>query len=286
MLKRWCIFFLIQITVITLICGVVYFHKDKVALVKLPPASLAQWYKPQNKRQVWLHNMFKLRRELQAIEYYASVGNDQLTDQWMLRLNQHYIKIGEMVPEWKSRMDVTLLLTLSDVVASRDYEQVPQALQSIQKTCDSCHIDYRSLTAMRYRAADFSVPELAKNNEFKKLMQQLNVDVNALKIASSDHRRNAAMGSFMDLKIGLNKLSETCSTCHEKEHKILVNNDITATLGSLEAALSEGTIKEQGMALGALAVKACANCHANHRLSYDMREMIKNERPLLELLRH
>ena len=43
----------------------------------LPPTSLAQWYKPANKRQVWLHNMFKLRRELQAVVEYASSAQTQ-----------------------------------------------------------------------------------------------------------------------------------------------------------------------------------------------------------------
>ena len=36
-----------------------------------PPESLKQWYKPDNKRQVWLHTMFRLRREMQAINEYA-----------------------------------------------------------------------------------------------------------------------------------------------------------------------------------------------------------------------
>ena len=31
------------------------------------PESLARWYKPENKRQVWLHTMFAMRRELQAV---------------------------------------------------------------------------------------------------------------------------------------------------------------------------------------------------------------------------
>ena len=35
------------------------------------PESLAEWYKPKNERQVWLHTMFAMRRELQAIAEYA-----------------------------------------------------------------------------------------------------------------------------------------------------------------------------------------------------------------------
>ena len=39
-----------------------------------PPSTIAQWYKPANKRQVWLHTMFRLRREMQAMGEYAAFG--------------------------------------------------------------------------------------------------------------------------------------------------------------------------------------------------------------------
>ncbi len=51
-------------------------------VVALPPESIGQWYKPQNKRQVWLHNMFKLRRELQAVTYYSSIDDIQHLEKW------------------------------------------------------------------------------------------------------------------------------------------------------------------------------------------------------------
>lgn len=53
------------------IANITYTHTDLISAVKVPPSSLSQWYKPENKRQVWLHNMFKLRREMQAVEFYA-----------------------------------------------------------------------------------------------------------------------------------------------------------------------------------------------------------------------
>ncbi|RLA11041.1 MAG: hypothetical protein DRQ59_10600, partial [Gammaproteobacteria bacterium] len=54
---RWLYFILVQCLLIGIVGAIVFIHKDRVALIKTPPASLAQWYKPENKRQVWLHNM-------------------------------------------------------------------------------------------------------------------------------------------------------------------------------------------------------------------------------------
>ena len=79
---RWLYFILLQCLLIGIIGAVVYIHKDRVALIKTPPASLAQWYKPENKRQVWLHNMFKLRREMQAVRLYADNKEDNHLQKW------------------------------------------------------------------------------------------------------------------------------------------------------------------------------------------------------------
>ena len=47
--------------------------EESEATLTLPPASIAQWYKPQNERQVWLHTMFGLRRSMTAIQEYVAL---------------------------------------------------------------------------------------------------------------------------------------------------------------------------------------------------------------------
>ena len=72
--------------------------------LKKPPASLEEWYKPANKRQVWLHTMFRLRREMQAIAEYAKTIEPASSEQgannqvailkWIKRLDKDYNKIA------------------------------------------------------------------------------------------------------------------------------------------------------------------------------------------------
>ena len=78
--------------------------------LKKPPASLEEWYKPANKRQVWLHTMFRLRREMQAIAEYAkqnepAANNQVVMQKWIKRLQQDYNKIADMVPEWEKKLN-------------------------------------------------------------------------------------------------------------------------------------------------------------------------------------
>ena len=95
---RWSYFILLQVLLIAVFSGAVYIHKDKVILLGKPPQSLAKWYKPENKRQVWLHNMFKLRREMQAVRFYADRKDGKGLEGWVSDLGRHYLEIGEMVP--------------------------------------------------------------------------------------------------------------------------------------------------------------------------------------------
>jgi hypothetical protein len=80
---RWHYFIILQAIILLVAAGLVYKHQDKVKLVKAAPIELAKWYKPENKRQVWLHNMFKLRREMQAVAFYAQNKDAEHLQQWV-----------------------------------------------------------------------------------------------------------------------------------------------------------------------------------------------------------
>ncbi len=86
---RWLYFIFVQCLLIGMVGTIVFIHRDRVALIKTPPASLAQWYKPENKRHVWLHNMFKLRREMLAVRFYANSKEDSHLQKWAGRLSEH-----------------------------------------------------------------------------------------------------------------------------------------------------------------------------------------------------
>ena len=277
---RWPHFILLQCLLIAAAGAVIYIHKDRVILIKKPPASLAQWYQPENKRQVWLHNMFKLRREMQAVRFYSDNEDMKHLQKWVARLNEHYLKIGEMVPEWSGRLDRNTIAQLQDSAENGNYQNVSDALDKLAESCDACHSDYRAVTAVIYRAPDFS------SLEFDTLMQKLSKQINRIKIASEDGISNVALSSLAELKHGLNRLGKTCSGCHKKEQPIYPGEKTAKALASLEQSLTSGTPREQGRALGELAVLACARCHGTHRLAYDSRRLMSNEQDWLELVKH
>ena len=283
---RWIHFIFLQGLLIVIVIGLIYSHKDKVIVIKNPPTSLAQWYKPENKRQVWLHNMFKLRREMQAVKLYSDNNDAKNMEKWATQLSEHYLKIGEMVPEWKNKLDTEAITYLQNGVSNNRNEDVTQALDNLNKSCESCHTDYRIVTATMYRAPDFTSMKINSSTSYKKHMKQLIKQVNTIKIASKDGMKDVALSSLSGLKKGINELGKSCSTCHEKDTQVYPDDSIDKTISSLEKSLTTGTLKEQGKNLGTLAVLACATCHGTHRLAYDTRGVFTNGSNWFNLIKH
>jgi cytochrome c556 len=283
---RWIYFIFLPCLLITVVGAVVYLHKDKVNVHKTPPASLEKWYKPENKRQEWLHNMFKLRREMQAVKLYSTSNEDELLDKWTAQLSEHYLKISEMVPEWNKKLDVEALTRLQESVKDRDQQRVSLALDDLNTGCDSCHRDYRTTVATMYRAPDFSSVKLSQSITYKKHMKKLIQQVNQIKIASEDGKRDVALSSLSELKHGIKLQGETCVQCHKNESIVYPNVEMVETIANLEQSLATGTHKEQGKALGTLAVQACASCHGTHRIAYDNRKVFVDGPNWRELIKH
>ncbi len=284
---RWFHFIVIQCLLIVMVGAVVFIHQDRVALTKIPPASLAQWYKPENKRQIWLHNMFKLRREMQAVRSYARNKDADHLQKWGDQLAEHYLKIGEMVPEWQEKLDIKQIAELEEYVKTSRYQDVVHALDELNKSCDSCHADYRAVTATMFRAANFSSIDVPGSTaSLKKHMKELTRQVNQIKIASEDGMPAIALSALSNLKSGVNALGGTCSNCHQKDKKEYPGDAINQTIISLEESLLTGTVKDQGRELGTLAVTACARCHGTHRLAYDSRNLFVEKRSWGELIQH
>ena len=283
---RWWIFLGLQAVLIIAAVLVVRLHDDHAIVLKKPPASLAQWYKPQNKRQVWLHTMFKLRREMQAANAYAVAEDAKNLGLWMAKLDKDYRKMADMVPEWTPRLDLAALDAALAGAEEKNFAKVTSALSTVGETCRSCHADFRAVTAALYRAPDFSAMKVA-GQPLAEHMDGLTRHVNDIKIAYGDGRDADAREAFAKLQSGMAELGQTCDTCHKKLGKKAFPDAATAkAMASLEAALYTDNAKAKGRALGTVAVLACAQCHGTHRISGDLRQLFDKDPDWGSLLQH
>jgi cytochrome c556 len=289
-LKRRPVIVVLHLVLFAFIANIIYSHTDLINAVKIPPSALSQWYKPENKRQVWLHNMFKLRREMQAVEFYAQNKDPELLAKWSAKLNEHYLKIGKMVPEWKGKLSSQILAELNEQVEQNQFNDIPKTLKDLSLNCQSCHTDYQKQTAVLYRAPDFSNIILPSKTDsaipYTQHMDSLSKQVNQIKIASEDGMKGLALSSLAELKQGMHTLGQTCSNCHKSEIEAYPSKAMTQSLAQLEQSLQTGSLKDQGRSLGTLAVQACARCHGTHRMSYDARKQLSDKMDWGQLITH
>ncbi len=245
-----------------------------------PPASIGQWYPPANKHQVWLHTMFRLRREMQAVTEYAALGKRELLTKWLGRLDTDYRKIGDMVPEWKDELESELMAQMRKAGETGDLEGLQRLQGKLAKnSCQSCHREYKAVTALLYRAPDFShTPvedsETLEEEPYPRVMSRLSMLVNRIKIASEDGRKATAAESLDDLRRRLEDLSASCEACHKDAapRERILGEAAQSALKKIGAAIEKGDHRGVGRVLGGFAVETCARCHGIHRLSAAMRK--------------
>jgi len=283
---RWRYFIILQAIILLLAVGLVYKHQDKVSLVKTPPTELAQWYKPENKRQVWLHNMFKLRREMQAVEFYAQNKEAEHLQKWVVQLNQHYVKIADMVPVWQNKLSLKTMSELIKASEENDFLSVLVQHKVMQKSCDSCHDDYQAITALTYRTPDFSNIQITPEIRFVEHMDTLTRQVNQIKISAQDGNKPLALASLAELTDSMESLGGSCVDCHKKDRQAYPSEVMKKTLQSLQVSLESGTAKQQGRDLGTLAVLACARCHGTHRIAFGAKQKIVKDVSIRDLIKH
>jgi len=287
MTMRWWVFLGLQIVIIAAAVVLVRMHDDHVIVAKKPPPSIAEWYRPASKRQVWLHTMFELRRDMLAVETYAVAEDAANLEKWSAKLDKDYRKIAAMVPEWTPRLDLNALDILRNVVREERYKDVVGAVAILDESCRSCHADFRTVTAALYRAPDFSGRKVGDGIPLSEHMAALSRQVNHIKIAFVDGRDGDALAAFADLSAGMTELGRTCTACHNKLGEKAYPDPVLAdALETLGRNLRTGDLRSKGRSLGMVAVLGCAQCHGTHRQAFDAKLLFGREADWPVLLRH
>ena len=280
-MTRFAILPLVLCIWFTCIASVHAEEEEREVSLKLPPASLAQWYKPANERQVWLHTMFSLRREMLAISDYLALEDMERLRKWAGRLDEHYRSIGKMVPEWQEELDLEQLDRLRRAVLDNDLKQAADAQRKLGHSCNACHREYRAMAAAIYRSPDFSTvtvedSESLEEVPFKKVMERLSLSLNRTKIASEDGRTQPALDNLSTLQQRLDDLGQSCESCHRDQppRERVLGKEMDHALASLQQSIEAGDTKQAARHLGTLAVQTCARCHGVHRVLSDLKQEI------------
>ncbi|MCP4076950.1 MAG: cytochrome c [Gammaproteobacteria bacterium] len=257
-------------------------HLQAKELDGVLPDSLSKWYKPENKRQVWLHTMFGMRRELQAVEEYVDQKDINGINKWSERLVTHYRKLPVMVPEWKEYVDLDAVDALDQAVKNSEFKSIRYNLRQLQKTCRSCHKKNRILATLRYRSPDFSsliITGEDKEHKYPRFMKTISRSLNRIRIAAEDEHWSVASDASNQFQQELKMLGNNCASCHKDDEPVerILGASTKHSIDEMDAAIVEKNIRSVKMSLGETAVKVCARCHGVHRTAADIRNQLLAE---------
>ncbi len=246
------------------------------------PESLSKWYKPENKRQVWLHTMFGMRRELQAVEEYVDQQDVTGINKWSERLITHYRKLPKMVPEWEEYVNLDAVDALELAVKNSEFKSIRYNLRQLQKTCRSCHKENRILATLKYRSPDFSsliIKSDDKEHKYPRFMKIISRSLNRIRIAAEDEHWSKASTASTQFQQELKMLGNNCASCHKDDEPVerILGASTNHAIEEMDAAIAEKNIRSVKMSLGEAAVKVCARCHGVHRTVADIRDQLLSQ---------
>lgn len=249
------------------------------------PASLAQWYKPENKRQVWLHTMFKLRESMHAVSLYSAREDVDNTRQWATKLHTSYSKLGEMVPEWQGLLSPMAADALLAAAEQGDFSSIKQQVRRLNRSCDSCHTKWQPLTSALYRSPDYSQVEIVdgtsgERQHFPEAMTEIAESLGLLKIGRIDNDMTMAKDATAKLSQQLATLGQSCSNCHrdDRPKERILGQATTDTLKALsDSFTADHDPKVSGKHLGNLGYTVCGRCHSIHRNLGALRNQVAKE---------
>jgi len=257
--------------------GMAITKNSSTITLKVPPAILAKWYKPANKRQAWLHTMFRLRREVLAMNDYSAKGQQANLEKWSQKFIKDYKSIAEMVPQWEEYLYLEKLSMLENAVKNKEYSSISPILKKISKSCMHCHDDYQTIATLMFRSPKFNEKIIAEGFSGEKIsyddiMVQLSNTVNRINIAIKDGYYSEARKQVEPLEEQMTHLATSCGDCHQ-EDEVPVERIMGASkelLPELAEQLEKEEQRKSGSKLGEFAVKVCAKCHSIHRLPSDL----------------
>lgn len=255
--------------------------QEQARTLPLPPDSLAQWYPPANKRQVWLHTMFSLRRAMQAVGEYNALGDSKLAARWAERFAKDYKRLAEMVPEWKDEIEGAQADRLVAAALQGDSNGVNSALNRLGTTCRSCHNENRAIVTLIYRMPDYKDITVENSDTMEEIsypqhMERLGTLMNRVKIAQEDGRYPVAQEAGSAFIAGLKDLATSCAACHKDAapRERIFGPEIQQALTTLGKELRQNNRKGTDETLGTIGAFACGRCHSIHKNTAELRRAL------------
>lgn len=252
--------------------------------LKDPPDELSKYYPPKSEKMEFLHLMHELSTSLTGLVVNLKGEDWQNAQLWAKKLQENYLKIGQMVKKWDRNLKKANAQKLLEAVKNKDKATAMENLKAIGRTCVQCHRTYQASVKVKYHTPDFSKinvedPVSGQKLEYGDYMKNVANDMKLLKVYLTEGKNKEAKKAGLSFTKRLKGLSQSCSECHTQEEgseKIYFGERTQKHINALQEAIKKSDKKAISTHIGWIAQNNCVKCHNVHQTLYLLKEKFGN----------
>ncbi|MBI4187798.1 MAG: hypothetical protein HY529_01175 [Chloroflexi bacterium] len=240
-------------------------------IVGEPPASLNKLFPPQSPTPVFLLGMFDLAMPFEGIGVDLGEGDIAGAKANFDAFKKQYIKMSDMVPEWKDKFPMAPVNTLEQALASGDPAKVGPAMGGVGKVCGDCHAINLVKVEQKYHWPSFdnvklTDPVTKASQSFGDYMIGLDGAFVGAAIDLQEGQLDNARKNYDAFSARFQTLSTACAACHTTARAYFVDPTSQSMVEQLGKALK--STPPDGKAVGDLMQgignEICMKCHFVH----------------------
>lgn len=240
--------------------------------VKEPPASMDNHYPPKAQAPMFLITMFELEGNVTGIMAALEERDVRKAQSYLAKFKEVWVRIGQMVPEWKGYVPVEPVLELEKALAAGDMKKFQETTGKVFASCAGCHQENRTGVWYKYHWGNFEAIKVKAGNQdvaWVDYMFGLADSIGKAQYHMAEARPAQARQSIETLRGQLTNLRAACTNCHTTERRYFVSDDILGMLSQAAQALAATPPNPQRASemLNAAGMQSCYNCHLVHQPS-------------------
>ena len=235
------------------------------------PGSLDSFYPPQSGQPVFLIGMLQLDTFFSGIAADVMDNDIQGARKSYDDFRSQYMKVLEMVPEWKGYYPVEPVRKLGEELVKGDPGRVMEAFGKVGGICHECHTATMVPAQQKYHWGDFgnikvTDPLSRESVDFTLFKKFLSTNFAGISTNLRQGQVEQARNQLAGFKARFQALKGTCENCHDQESAYYVNGDVEVLLDKLEDALSVKKVEPQkvGELVQSVGRQSCSKCHLVH----------------------
>jgi hypothetical protein len=248
------------------------FASAKDVKLKEPPESLSKYYPPNSENYEYLFNMYKASTAFTGLIDNIKNGDWINANKWVNVLKDSYLKIGEMVPEWKKYLRKKEINALVRAVEKKDGQAIQIYANAVGKSCTSCHSKYLVSTKILYHYPSYDLitledPITKSDLDVEEYMKKMTNSLKLLNVYLSDGKKEDAVKSGIAFAKRFKGLTQMCTECHTNKlsEEIYFGKEINKHLKAFMKAVKNLDKKKINKELSFIEFNNCSKCHNVHQ---------------------